>query len=204
MNGEAKVMKKDFDGDAWVEDNKDQFSALIANARRKVERAKEEAEKKKDEQPESSSGNVEASNGQPEHEVEVNPPHEPPEPLLKVETTYEDSPSLEKAFHRLDSDIPSSSPQNQTAQPPPPPSTTQDAQPDIPHPYENNDAALESVREKVAIANGERAELPLRVEASTTLGPEGLQNPLAEPMRKVPMFAVPADPVVEVEEPRAK
>ena len=34
-NTAAAVMKKDFDGQGWASSNKDQFDALIANARRK-------------------------------------------------------------------------------------------------------------------------------------------------------------------------
>lgn len=86
---------------------------------------------------------------------------------------------------------------------------------DSPHPYENNDAALSSIRKKVEEANRTESVFPTlshnikdanmkaaqeadkhREETPLGFGPD---NPLGSPSRKVPMFKMPEEPVVDVE-----
>jgi E3 ubiquitin-protein ligase RAD18 len=70
------------------------------------------------------------------------------------------------------------------------------------HPYENNESALASIRAKVAAANetgSTLATLPSEPSLPEDEPPAGhsigMQNPLGSPARKVPMFALPEQPV---------
>ena len=81
---------------------------------------------------------------------------------------------------------------------PPPPTT---------HPYENNESALASIRAKVAEANLTSSpkaptlasENSMENARSRDPAIEGIQNPLGTPSRKLPMFALPEDPVLDIE-----
>jgi E3 ubiquitin-protein ligase RAD18 len=72
---------------------------------------------------------------------------------------------------------------------------------DMSHPYEDNTIALEAVKHKVehAAQDNGTALLPLRVDSSSKPPEEGISNPFLSPSRKVPMFQVSEDPVVDVE-----
>ncbi|KAH7395151.1 hypothetical protein DE146DRAFT_615575 [Phaeosphaeria sp. MPI-PUGE-AT-0046c] len=70
------------------------------------------------------------------------------------------------------------------------------------HPYENNESALSSIRAKVAAANetgSTLATLPSEPSLPDDEAPAGhgigMRNPLGSPARKVPMFAMPEQPV---------
>jgi len=74
------------------------------------------------------------------------------------------------------------------------------------HPYENNESALASIQAKVAEANFQSPKAPTLAsehsmenvrDRDTAI--EGIQNPLGTPSRKRPMFALPEDPVLDVE-----
>jgi len=73
------------------------------------------------------------------------------------------------------------------------------------NPYEGNETALASVRAKVEQVNREpalpsRTAIPPACEARPGLKEDqGIQNPLGSPSRKMPMFELPADPIVDVE-----
>lgn len=79
---------------------------------------------------------------------------------------------------------------------------------DVLHPYEGNETALASVREKVEQANRVDSTLPSMTSPIPTLEEtrlasqecQGMPNPFGSPTRKVPMFALPADPIVDVEQ----
>ncbi|KAL5404433.1 hypothetical protein PMIN06_008238 [Paraphaeosphaeria minitans] len=87
--------------------------------------------------------------------------------------------------------------------------------PDPRHPYENNEAALSSIRQKVEEANRTDSAFPplshntkdANMKAAQDAGihqdkiPLGFapENPLGSPTRKVPMFRMPEEPVVDVE-----
>ncbi|KAF2645630.1 DNA repair protein rad18 [Massarina eburnea CBS 473.64] len=78
-------------------------------------------------------------------------------------------------------------------------------------PYADNEAALSSIRRKVDEANETESVFPplsqgtsdanlLAAQISQTPPePTGLQNQFGSPTRKMPMFAVPTEPVVDVE-----
>jgi E3 ubiquitin-protein ligase RAD18 len=84
--------------------------------------------------------------------------------------------------------------------------------PEVPRPYEHNEAALSSIRAKVEAANRTDAHLlPLSCEMSNANAraakeaqadeetPLGFQDPFGNPTRKVPMFSLPAEPVCDVD-----
>lgn len=87
---------------------------------------------------------------------------------------------------------------------------------DPPYPYENNETALATVRQKVDEANRSDSVFPPLNPATTDASIEAAQhadvsrdattglssapeNPFASPTRKVPMFKMPEEPVVDVE-----
>jgi E3 ubiquitin-protein ligase RAD18 len=70
------------------------------------------------------------------------------------------------------------------------------------NPYENNESALSTIRAKVAAANetgSTLATLPSEPSLPDDEPPTGhsigMQNPLGDPARKVPMFSLPQQPV---------
>ena len=87
---------------------------------------------------------------------------------------------------------------------------------EVSRPYEGNEQALATIREKVARANQGHAppllshepsslsngHTPLptnRVSEPASEPPVGMMNPFTSPTRKMPMFSLPEDPVVDVE-----
>lgn len=74
------------------------------------------------------------------------------------------------------------------------------------HPYENNESALSTIRAKVAAANetgSTLATLPKEPSLPEDTPPvgfnRGMGNPLGSPARKVPMFALPEQPVKDID-----
>lgn len=72
------------------------------------------------------------------------------------------------------------------------------------HPYENNESALSSIRAKVAAVN--ETGSTLATSSSEPSLPEhepdedvGMRNPLGSPARKVPMFSLPEQPVLDTD-----
>jgi E3 ubiquitin-protein ligase RAD18 len=81
-----------------------------------------------------------------------------------------------------------------------------DSTPSSRNPYENNESALSTIRAKVAAANKTGSTLAtLSSEPSLpdeTPPPDrevGIHNPLGSPARKVPMFAMPEQPVKDLD-----
>jgi E3 ubiquitin-protein ligase RAD18 len=78
-------------------------------------------------------------------------------------------------------------------------------------PYEGNESALLSIREKVQETNlsgniqapqhGNEATLPKMNSDSAHSVHTGMQDPFTSPSKRLPMFAVPKEPVMEVEKP---
>ncbi|KAI8942636.1 hypothetical protein NX059_000690 [Plenodomus lindquistii] len=159
---ESKLMKKDFDGDAYVRANKTEFDDLIAKARQKV------AARKRD-----SGGAVDDAAAAT---------------ASTAGTTSE--PSM------LDAP-----PSSEHPDPPPPQPVSIPILPNPAHPYENNEAALASIRAKVEAANDAANRRPsLQTESSLESAharrastQTGLVNPLGGASRKVPMFEVPLE-----------
>jgi E3 ubiquitin-protein ligase RAD18 len=99
--------------------------------------------------------------------------------------------------------------------PQPPQPENPEPTPDPPHPYENNEAALSSIRQKVEEANRTDSAFPILSHNTKNANMKGAQNaghhqkdipfgfghenPLGSPTRKVPMFKMPEEPVVDVE-----
>lgn len=170
-NKENKIMKKDFDGNGYMKSHKSDFDDLIARARQKRGAAKgEEA-------------------------AEMNDAHPVPEPQDYTRAPHSDPTTMNGT--ESDSPQPSTKPianEHQTPQ-----SNSQ-------NPYENNESALASIRAKVQEAN-EGSRVPkLRSESSlesanrrSSVTSEGMQNPFGSPDRKMPMFALPASPVKDVD-----
>jgi E3 ubiquitin-protein ligase RAD18 len=75
------------------------------------------------------------------------------------------------------------------------------------NPYENNESALASIRAKVEEANNTSSRLPnlaseTSLESARRRGSEhleGMQNPFGSPSKKMPMFALPEEPVKDIE-----
>ncbi|KAJ4351542.1 E3 ubiquitin-protein ligase rad18 [Didymosphaeria variabile] len=98
-----------------------------------------------------------------------------------------------------------------------PHSHSTDPTPDPPRPYENNESALATIRQKVEEANRTDSAFPpldhnIEYANRKAAQDESLQepevpvgfasspgNPLGSPTRKVPMFRMPEEPVVDVE-----
>ena len=94
----------------------------------------------------------------------------------------------------------------------PHPSTQPTPDVEVERPYEDNEAALSIIRDKVKEANrtappirslsqemsnaNERAAKEAQAEGETAVG---FQDPFGSPSRKVPMFALPAEPVCDVD-----
>ncbi|KAF1955671.1 DNA repair protein rad18 [Byssothecium circinans] len=109
----------------------------------------------------------------------------------------------EKGIYQTEQDV--SSHEQQSEQPP------TDTDPPQPQPYAGNEAALSSIRHKVEGANKtDRAFPPLDDETAkanaiaarttqTPPDPTSFQDQFGSPTRKVPMFTLPAEPVVDVE-----
>lgn len=212
VNGTANgIMRKDFDGEGWANKNKDDFSRLIADARRKKVTPSSTPAPEKEEAP----------------QEDAKPEEDGSKPTLDGDE--DSSPSF--AAH--------------PDAPPAPPDPTHRPS----HPYENNPAALSSIRSKVQAANENRHSSPLLnadFEAPSSRDPANiLEQPSipdpatalyngallgqahfgfaetrqheehdgaahgqecelpahlkASPSKKVPMFAVPAEPVVDVD-----
>jgi E3 ubiquitin-protein ligase RAD18 len=76
--------------------------------------------------------------------------------------------------------------------------------PNIQKPYEGNDSALSTIRAKVAAANQTGSTLAT-LPSNPSLPDEephhaiGMQNPLGDPARKVPMFALPEQPIADTD-----
>lgn len=87
--------------------------------------------------------------------------------------------------------------QSSQPQPSSPPSRSQNP---IPHPYENNTAALSIIREKVSNAaqDNEAVILPIRRDAPSKPA-DDVPNPFTSPSKKMNMFEVSEDPVMDVE-----
>lgn len=176
----STIMRKDFDGDGWASNNKDDFSRLIADARRKKSNATE-----------------------PEAEA-----------TLKSETSKGHTRGLNMLADRIAAESKSE----------PPPLTQENiVEPEQPlHPHEPNPEYLSSVREKVEAANEASLErrrasstiAPSRmldntgsgsrdehaVDTTTTGSPCDLAVHLhSSPVKKVPMFMVPQQPVSDVD-----
>jgi E3 ubiquitin-protein ligase RAD18 len=79
---------------------------------------------------------------------------------------------------------------------------------DASHAYDGNETALASIREKVEQANRVDTQPPLapttvpseRQMRSASQEYQGIPNPLGVPSRKMPMFALPEDPIVDIEQ----
>jgi E3 ubiquitin-protein ligase RAD18 len=69
------------------------------------------------------------------------------------------------------------------------------------NPYEGNENALSTIRAKVAVANQTGRIIPPLPSASEDEPhhPVGIQNPLGHPARKIPMFALPEQPVADTD-----
>jgi E3 ubiquitin-protein ligase RAD18 len=75
------------------------------------------------------------------------------------------------------------------------------------NPYENNESALASIQAKVEEANNTSSRVPnlaseTSIESARRRGSEhseGMQNPFGSPSKKMPMFALPEEPVKDIE-----
>ena len=159
---ESHIMRKDFDGQGYATEHKNQFDDLIANAKARA-KAKMQAIDSKGDADEMRSENVDSN------------------------STHHAQPDTNNA--------PTS--------------------PAPPHPYEGNEAALSTIRQKVEEANRTDSMFPAlghKTEAANMKAgrdaaygdvPIGLAKSPKEAFesetRKVPMFRVPEEPVLDVE-----
>jgi E3 ubiquitin-protein ligase RAD18 len=167
---ESKIMKKDFDGNGYAKSHKTEFDDLIARARQKRATPKTDSEG----------------------------PSERNTPAKEQNTKSQDCHTIPVSDTEVSNHGSSSNHAPPDIQPSP--SNNHNS-------YENNDSALASIRAKVEEANNTSAEVlastseqsieSVRRRGSATL--EGIQNPLGSPSRKMPMFALPEEPVRDVE-----
>lgn len=131
-----------------------------------------------------------------------------------------------RATPKVDGADDSNKPEAITTHPDPPQSTTQHSHnsnpspsalthgaltshgpPNPQNPYENNESALASIRAKVQAANHAPSSIPsLHTDSSMesarrrgSASEEGMQNPFGSPNRKMSMFALPGEPVKDVD-----
>lgn len=170
-NNESKVMRKDFDGSGHMKSHKSDFDDLIAKARQK------RAVPKQDE-----------TQGSSKSEDDTGQASAQPQDAIPSNGTGATLPEPQTRNNFLIT---------------PTASSPIDAQ----RPYENNESALSSIREKVRLANEGDSTRPLMSHESSmasarrrsSASSEGMHNPFGSPTRKVPMFALPEEPVREVE-----
>lgn len=161
---ESKIMRKDFDGQGYASTHRNEFDALIANARKKREKAKEEGK-------------------------------------------TEEIPNDERRNEAMQLD----GREQPAANPEPPAGSQHNVDPS--RPYNGNESALENVRKKVEDTdrNGTIEAARNAEDPTTTMGIHdshmttsrrslGLQDPFGSPSRKLPMFSLPEQPVVDVED----
>jgi E3 ubiquitin-protein ligase RAD18 len=175
---ESHVMRKDFDGQGHATVHKSQFDDLIANARKRVKAATKPA--------------LESDTNDESNRHATQPTHDDQIPVAQTpHLTHDD--------------------QSTTTRTPQPPAA-QSADTHAARPYEDNEAALSIIRRKVEEANrkdaipqsvrhemvdaNERAAKEAQTDEDTTIG---FQDPFGSPSRKMPMFALPADPVCDVD-----
>lgn len=170
---ENKVMKKDFDGHGYMRSHKTDFDDLIARARQKVTPKADGME---------GADKSDATSGRLDPAQSDDPRAHDANPSIATEPLSQQPP------HNFDkwTSHPRSSNQN---------------------PYENNESALASIRAKVQEANLPSSKVPTlsndpsmesaRRRSSDVA--EGMQNPFGSSSRKVPMFAMPEEPVRDVE-----
>ncbi|KAF2658730.1 DNA repair protein rad18 [Lophiostoma macrostomum CBS 122681] len=92
------------------------------------------------------------------------------------------------------------------------PQTGSHSNSDVAKPYEGNETALASIREKVAQTKLHGTPLPSLNHESASMsnlstnavhaaheGEPGIQDPFSSPSRKLPMFSLPEEPVIDVE-----
>lgn len=195
---EATVMKKDFDTKGYVDAHKDQFAHLIAAARQKRGPKKNETEEEKiegkkketDDEQSMRENDEEWERGTNSHEAEYGANLRPPFP------EHLGSPCRVEARAGLEAETSSTELKSQNGTP-----TVNTSRP-----YEGNEAALASIRDKVEETNRRGAIIspPSRNESSLPLRSDGVEstgmpNPLGSPTKRLPMFALPEDPIVDVE-----
>ncbi|CAO2654803.1 Nn.00g115360.m01.CDS01 [Neocucurbitaria sp. VM-36] len=178
---ESKIMRKDFDGNGYAKSHKSDFDDLIARARQK------RAVPKTDGNEGANSG--EDNTAQPKQEPWDATQDEPRD--VHVNLHNGTGPPYQQPLYDQDpfTDPNSVMPTNTS------------------RPYEDNESALSSIRAKVQQANNDEVKGPtLRSESSmesarrrTSVSSEGMGNPLGSPSRKVPMFALPEEPIRDVE-----
>jgi E3 ubiquitin-protein ligase RAD18 len=167
---ESKIMKKDFDGEGYAKSHKSDFDDLIAQARQKRSTPKADGEDA------AKQSNTADGQHQSSRDAYTNP-------AVGTDHTSQKPSSNED------------------------PSNTHPAPFNIHNPYENNESALASIRAKVEEANSTSLKVPnLSPETSmesarrrSSEHSEGMQNPFGNPSKKVPMFALPEEPVKDIE-----
>jgi E3 ubiquitin-protein ligase RAD18 len=167
---ESKIMKKDFDGEGHAKSHKSNFDDLIAKARQKRGTPKADGEE--------TNKQSDAAHGQRQDPREVHT-----ESISGTDGISHEPFSNEVS---LNTHLAPSSTQN---------------------PYENNESALASIRAKVEEANSTSLKVPNLASDSSLESArrrssehsEGMQNPFGNPSKKVPMFALPEEPVKDVE-----
>lgn len=174
---ESKIMRKDFDGTGYMKSHKNDFDDLIARARQK------RTAPKADEAPETSTMEADSIQQRPEPQNDLQAPDNDPTTTNGTDPVSQQPPTNQN-----------------TAE-------DQAPRPNHLHPYENNESALASIRAKVQEANEGSTRTPTLKSGSSmqsarrrsSATSEGMPNPLGSPSRKVPMFALPASPVRDIE-----
>lgn len=199
---EAAVMRKDFDGKGHAEAHKSQFDELIAAARAKrgVPKTKEGNDDTAVAMP--SDGGQQADQ-QDAHQDEQQDAQQCERPAAQQEHQQEQQQYAEQCIQQDEQQGPEQyikcGPQN----------GDQQHTDTVSRPYEGNEAALSTIQAKVAATNLNGTVQPPEIvktketpiPTSDTLGSResGIHNPFGSPSKKLPMLAVPEDPVVDIE-----
>ncbi|KAJ4368228.1 E3 ubiquitin-protein ligase rad18 [Neocucurbitaria cava] len=180
---ESKFMSKDFDGNGHAKSHKSEFNDLIAQA--KLKRAVPKTDEK--EGANSAEDNTTQPTLEPrdvtreEPRVELRDAHA--NPLNGTDALFQ------QPLHDQE------------------PSTTISSSNNTSRPYEDKDSALASIRTKVQQANNHAANVPTlgtdnsmeSARRRNSASSEGMSNSLGSPNKKVPMFALPEEPIRDVE-----
>ncbi|OCL07683.1 hypothetical protein AOQ84DRAFT_389355 [Glonium stellatum] len=183
-NATAAVMKKDFDGQSWANSNKDQFDALIANARRgrKKPVEKDENEEAEEQATKTLPKSVELIelSPRPNQQADIPRPYENNEGALsiireKVEQANRDGFAMRSL--------------NEATQP--------ILQRNGDHASTDGESLPDAPQEE-----GGQANFEPRTRSQTSKGiptSSFSKNSFSSSTRKLPMFQVPEDPVVDVD-----
>jgi len=191
------VMRKDFDGAGWANRNRDEFSRLIADARRMKSNPATTSSPPKDEPPDNSatqSTPPAADNDHPPTDTTTPNPSDPTQPYAE---NPEALTSIRQKVHAINAGHDPKPALNAGFRSSTPTNSQTSSKPSDPHPATQNTALLDQHHFGHP---GQRTDEHTSHGSGTTGSPCDLPAhlPSASP-RKVPMFAVPEEPMMDLD-----